>query len=376
MPPPPLPEPLHWSIVALVVLPFGRHKTVGSVPPPVPDPLHWLTVAGVGDAAPVMLLMTCTLQVTVPPPPLPEPSHCLTWVTSWVDGVVVVVHGRAALAAPWHSLTVTVELVIPVAWLRLLATVTSHATAWPPTLSLPLHWSTAGSASAADLVAIGAAAIGTAAGVEMTEVVPTSGAAMLPTGMVPAAAVWPTLAFTAAILRAMVVARAGLRAAVGSTIGGAAVAIPATGAGTLGGADVWGADEGAATAGGVIVTGWVAMDDGTLNGAAGTNGGFTATPVGTALVTGVTKAVIAGGGIGGGPVLRCRGIGPGKVPAAGATTVWLCPSAVSCRAPQANTNNSAMSSAPATTAPRGTVGVERMRRDVAANSGVVMGLLR
>ena len=31
VPPPPLPEPLHWSIVALVVLPIGSHeRSVGS----------------------------------------------------------------------------------------------------------------------------------------------------------------------------------------------------------------------------------------------------------------------------------------------------------------------------------------------------------
>ena len=41
----------------------------------------------------------------------------------------------AALAAPWHSSTVTVELVSPVPRLRLLVTVVEHDTAWPPTLS-------------------------------------------------------------------------------------------------------------------------------------------------------------------------------------------------------------------------------------------------
>ena len=53
----------------------GSQRTVGSVPPPVPDELHWLTLAEVGVAVPVMLLMTSTEQVTVPPPPFPEPLH-------------------------------------------------------------------------------------------------------------------------------------------------------------------------------------------------------------------------------------------------------------------------------------------------------------
>jgi hypothetical protein len=40
-------------------------------------------------------------------------------------------------------LTVTVELVVPVARLRWFVTVTVQATACPPTLSVPLHWFTA-----------------------------------------------------------------------------------------------------------------------------------------------------------------------------------------------------------------------------------------
>ena len=47
-----------------------------------------------------MLLTTDTLHSTVPPPPLPDPLHWSTEVTSWSDGVMVVVQGRAALAAP------------------------------------------------------------------------------------------------------------------------------------------------------------------------------------------------------------------------------------------------------------------------------------
>jgi len=129
VPPPPLPELLHWVIVALVVLPIGIHTTVGWVPPPWPDPLHWLTVAGPIGATPVMLLTRWTLHVTVDPPPLPEPSHWVTEVVNWFEGVVEVVHVRAAFAKPWHSLTVTVELVVPVARSRLFVTVTSQAVA-------------------------------------------------------------------------------------------------------------------------------------------------------------------------------------------------------------------------------------------------------
>jgi hypothetical protein len=117
---------------------------VGAVPPPCPDTLHWFTVAGVGVTTPVMLLTMATLQVTVPPPPLPEPSHWVTDVTSRLEVVVVVTQVGGAPAAPWHSVTVRVELVTPVARSRLLVTVTEQATACPPALSVPLHWLTAG----------------------------------------------------------------------------------------------------------------------------------------------------------------------------------------------------------------------------------------
>ena len=145
----------------------GSQAVVGSVPPPVPEPLHWLTVIGVTaggviDDGTVMLLMMSTLQVTVPPPPLPEPLHWSTEVVSWSEGVVVVVHGRAALAAPWHSLVVTVELVVPVPRSMLLVMVVSQATACPPTLSVPLHWLTATpGAAAAATIGAGAAAVAT-----------------------------------------------------------------------------------------------------------------------------------------------------------------------------------------------------------------------
>lgn len=143
VPPPPLPELLHWLMVAFVVSPSGVQSVVGSVPPPVPEPLHWLIVAGLVAVIAVTLLSKCTVQVTVPPPPLPEPSHWVTEVVSAVNGVVDVVQVGGAFAAPWHSRTVTVELVVPVATSRLLTTVTSQTTACPPTLSVPLHWSTA-----------------------------------------------------------------------------------------------------------------------------------------------------------------------------------------------------------------------------------------
>lgn len=109
------------------------------MPPPVPDPLHWLIVAGDAVAEPEMLLTTLTLQLTVPPPPLPEPLHTKIEVVSSGKEVVVVVHGSTVLAAPWHSFTVTTEPAAPLVRSRLLVTVMSHCTAWPPALSLPAH---------------------------------------------------------------------------------------------------------------------------------------------------------------------------------------------------------------------------------------------
>jgi hypothetical protein len=85
VPPPPLPEPLHWVTVASVVeASTGSHLVVGSVPPSRPASLHWLTVAAATVPEPVTLLVTSTTQRTVPPLPLPEPSH---WVTSVVSAV-------------------------------------------------------------------------------------------------------------------------------------------------------------------------------------------------------------------------------------------------------------------------------------------------
>src|SRR5688500_10350577 len=95
-----------------------------------------------------MLLVMSTWQVTVPPPPLPEPLHWSTDVTTTLEFRGVTVHVGAAFAAPWHSRMVIVELVTPVARLMLLVTVMVHSTAWPPTLSVPLHWLTATGAAA------------------------------------------------------------------------------------------------------------------------------------------------------------------------------------------------------------------------------------
>jgi hypothetical protein len=72
-----------------------------------------LTVADVGVVVAVMLLTTSTVHVTVPPPPLPEPLHWSIDVTTSVELVVEVVQTivGGALAAPWHSESVTVELI-------------------------------------------------------------------------------------------------------------------------------------------------------------------------------------------------------------------------------------------------------------------------
>ena len=75
--PPPLTDPLHCVMVAPVVLAGnGLQSRVGWVPS-APDPLHWLTVASVRvvDAAPVMLLVTDTLQTTLAPPPFAASLH-------------------------------------------------------------------------------------------------------------------------------------------------------------------------------------------------------------------------------------------------------------------------------------------------------------
>jgi hypothetical protein len=61
-----------------------------------------------------MLLMTSTVHSTVPPPPLPEPLHWATEVTRSVEDVVDDVHTivGGSFAAPWHSVSETEELVV------------------------------------------------------------------------------------------------------------------------------------------------------------------------------------------------------------------------------------------------------------------------
>jgi len=103
-----------------------------------------LTVAGVVVDTPVMLLTMSTVQFTVPPPPLPDPLHWVTEVANWLDPVDHGMQVKPAFAAPLHDVPVTVELVTPVERFRLFVTVTVHDTAWPPTLSTPLHWLIAG----------------------------------------------------------------------------------------------------------------------------------------------------------------------------------------------------------------------------------------
>ena len=46
---PPLPDPLHWVIVAPeVVAGNGSHRIVVPIAPDSPDPTHWFTVTAVG----------------------------------------------------------------------------------------------------------------------------------------------------------------------------------------------------------------------------------------------------------------------------------------------------------------------------------------
>ena len=66
-------------------------------------------MTAVGAAAmPTKLLVTVTLQRSVPPPPLIEPLHWVTAVTGSVRVLVVIVHVASGTPAePWHSRTVT-----------------------------------------------------------------------------------------------------------------------------------------------------------------------------------------------------------------------------------------------------------------------------
>ena len=89
--PPPLAEPLHCVMAAPVV--FAGYGLQAFTVPVVTDPTHWLTVAAVTDGVkPTKLLVTNTLHRSVPPPPLIEPLHCVTAVTGWLTGLVVLVH--------------------------------------------------------------------------------------------------------------------------------------------------------------------------------------------------------------------------------------------------------------------------------------------
>jgi len=54
----------------------------------------------VAVVVPSMLFTICTEQRTVPPPPLPEPLHWLTLVTRLADGSVDVVQVGVVFAAP------------------------------------------------------------------------------------------------------------------------------------------------------------------------------------------------------------------------------------------------------------------------------------
>jgi len=135
--PPPLPEPLHWLTVGGVGAPdvFGGLQKVGSAPPPVPDSTHCTTVTSTSaeTAGAATLLTIVTLQFTVPPPPLPEPLHCLTLVI----GLPIVVLQVCGVPTPLSVHTVCVDVAgSPV---RLLVIVVLHVTSWPPTLEMPLH---------------------------------------------------------------------------------------------------------------------------------------------------------------------------------------------------------------------------------------------
>ena len=96
---PPFAEPLHWVIVAPLVV-AGNGSQLLAMPPP--DPTHWFTVAAVAPVlSPTNLFVTLTLQRSVPPPPLIEPLHWLTDVTSVELNLVVMAHAAAgAPAAP------------------------------------------------------------------------------------------------------------------------------------------------------------------------------------------------------------------------------------------------------------------------------------
>jgi hypothetical protein len=93
---PPLAEPLHWVIIAPVVVAGNGLQPV--VMPP-PEPTHWLTEAAVEPGLrPTNSFVIWALQLSVPPPPLMELLHCVTAVTGVVRTFVLV--EQAACGAP------------------------------------------------------------------------------------------------------------------------------------------------------------------------------------------------------------------------------------------------------------------------------------
>jgi hypothetical protein len=96
----------------------------------------------------MMLLVTVTVHRMLPPPPLPESLHWLTEVIALGNDVVTESQTSEVFAAPVQARTVTVELAIRVATVRLLTTVTSQRRPSPPTFAMPLHCSTAGAVTA------------------------------------------------------------------------------------------------------------------------------------------------------------------------------------------------------------------------------------
>jgi len=75
--PPPLPEPLHWSMwigsVAVVVEP-ETVQTNPTLVPPFPDPLHWPTVACCTEVTPAVFA-----GVQVPGAPVPVMTESTHW---------------------------------------------------------------------------------------------------------------------------------------------------------------------------------------------------------------------------------------------------------------------------------------------------------
>jgi hypothetical protein len=138
--PPPVAEPLHWVIVAPVVVAgkgvqgsgFPGSGGPNGLPGGPPEPTHWLTVAAVAAPGPftAMLLVIDTLHVNVPPPPRPELLHCVTEVTRSLEVVGV------------PPFSVTTEPVVPGLLVKLLMITTSHVVVSPGVSLMPLHWVT------------------------------------------------------------------------------------------------------------------------------------------------------------------------------------------------------------------------------------------